>query len=473
MATMKTGAVVIGAGPGGYVCAIRLGQLGIPTVCVEKEASLGGVCLNVGCIPSKALITASKRVSQASAAAAMGLSFGEVAVDMGKMQSWKAGIVKKLTGGVKQLLKGNGVAVVRGTATVTGPHEVTVASEDGELTVIEAEAIVVATGSRPIQIPGFEFDNTRILDSTGGLALSELPEHLVVIGGGYIGLELGGTYARLGSKVTVVEMMSQLLPGFDADLVRPVQRKLKKAGAAILLEHKAMGWEEAPGGGLVCNVEGGDGPRAIACDRILVTVGRRPNSGGLGLEGVGVALDERGFITVDAQRRTSVPSVYAIGDVVGDPMLAHKAMAEGEVVAEVIAGKPAAFEPVGIPAIVFTSPEVAAVGLSEKEAIAAGYDALVGKYPFAGLGRAMTTGEVDGFVRVVVDAATKAIIGCQIVGPQASDLIAEPGLAVEMGALVEDVSLTIHSHPTLSEAFQEAARAALGEAVHLISRKRK
>lgn len=470
-AEIKTGAVVIGAGPGGYVCAIRLTQLGIPTVIVEGEY-MGGVCLNVGCIPSKALITASKHYAQTqSGAKDMGIVSEHVTVDMTQMQEWKSGIVKKLTGGVGQLLKGNGATIVRGWATLSAPGTVTVKGSDGTTTTISAEAIVIATGSRPIEIPGFTFDQETILDSTGGLALSELPEHLVVIGGGYIGLELGGTFARMGSKLTVVEMMDQLLPGFDKDVVRPVERKLKKAGAEILVQHAAKGWTPREGGGALVSVEDPNGQRKeIACDKVLVTVGRRPNSADLGLEALGVKM-ERGYIVVDDQLKTSVPGVYAIGDVVGGMMLAHKAMMEAEVVAEVIAGKNAAFDQV-VPAVVFTSPEISSVGLSQKQAEDAGHTVLVGKYPFAGLGRAMTTGETDGFVRVVVDAESKAILGCQIVGPNASDLIAEPTLAMEMGALVDDVGLTIHSHPTLAEAFVEAAKAAVGEAIHLVNRKK-
>ena len=468
--TMNTGALVIGAGPGGYACAIRLGQLDVPTVCVEKEY-WGGVCLNVGCIPSKALITASKRYEHMASLAKMGIQVDGATVDMGTMQGWKAGIVKKLTGGVRTLLKGNGVTRVEGTARLIDPKTAIVTGADGAQTTITCEHIVIATGSRPIQIPGFEFDNERILDSTGGLALEELPERLVVIGGGYIGLELGGTYGRLGSKVTVVEMMDQLLYGFDKDIVRLVERRLKGHGTEIRLKTKALGYRVLDDGTLVCQVEGPDGEQAeIPCDKILVTVGRRPNSEGLGLEAAGVSLDRRGFIKVDQHLRTNVPNIYAIGDVVGDPMLAHKASAEAEVCAEVIAGHPAAFEPRAIPAVVFTDPEIATTGLSEKEAKAAGFEVRVGKYPFAGLGRAMTTGETAGFVRVVVDAKTTEVLGAQIVGPEASELIAEGTLAIEMAAFADDVGLTIHAHPTLAEAFMEATKAAIGQAIHLINR---
>lgn len=470
MADLRATAVVIGAGPGGYVAAIRLGQLGVDTICVEGE-HMGGVCLNVGCIPSKALITASKTAAGAEKARKMGIVLGKPKVDMEAMQGWKAGIVKKLTGGVASLLKGNKVRIVRGWATMTGPGTVEVRSEDGRLSRIGADHVVLATGSRPVEIPGFEFDGESVLDSTGGLALDALPKRLVVIGGGYIGLELGGAFGRLGSRIVVVEMMDQLLPGFDKDIVRLVERKLMSHGAEILLKHRAVGWKAKKGKkkGLVCTVESPDGEKKdLDCDKILVTVGRRPNSENLGLEGLGVAL-ERGFVQVDQELRTNLPGLYAIGDLVGGPMLAHKAMMEGEVVAEVIAGRPAGFDQV-VPAIVFTDPEVATVGLSEKEARAQGYETRVGKYPFGGLGRAMTTGETDGFVRVITDAANEAILGAQIVGPNASDLIAEATLAIEMGALAHDVGLTIHAHPTLAEAFMEATRAAVGEAIHLVNR---
>jgi dihydrolipoamide dehydrogenase len=467
MPTKSYDAVVIGAGPGGYVCAIRLGQLGKKTAVIDA-GELGGVCLNVGCIPSKAIITASKRYAELDRLATMGVSVKGADVDMGAMQRWKAGVVKKLTGGVAMLLKGNGVDVIKGRARLTGPKTLVV---DGpEPMTIEASAIVIATGSTPIAIPGFAFDGQTVLDSTGALALETLPKHLVVIGGGYIGLELGGAFGRLGSRVTVVEAMTQLLPGFEADIVRLVERKLKAHGAKILLEHKAKSWKKTDTGAVCTVLDKAGAPVEIECDAILVTVGRRPTSSGLGLDAAGVAVDARGFITVDEKRRTNVPGIYAIGDVVGNPMLAHKASAEGEVVAEVIAGHDVVFDPRAIPAIVFTDPEIGAVGLSESEAIAKGHAVKTGKYPFAGLGRAMTTGETDGFVRVIIDEKTTEILGVQIVGPEASDLIAEAGLAIEMGAVALDVGLTIHGHPTLAEAFMEAAKAAIGQSVHQLNR---
>jgi dihydrolipoamide dehydrogenase len=472
MAThLKTHAVVIGAGPGGYVAAIRLAQRGIETVCVD-EKFLGGVCLNVGCIPSKALITASKRYEQAlKHNAEMGVNVSGVSVDMTQMQRWKSSVVNKLTSGVGSLFKGNGVKNVVGRARVSSANRVTVNGPDGE-TIIDAKAIVLATGSRPIEIPGFEVDQKTVVDSTGALDLDHVPKRLVVIGGGYIGLELGSTFGRLGSHVTVVELAEQLLPGFPKDLVRPVQRKMAAHGAEFLLGHKALGWSANADGSVNVTVQDASGkPATVTADKILLTVGRRPNYEGLGLEELGVAM-ERGFVTVDKQMRTNVPGIYAIGDLVGNPMLAHKASAEAGVVADVIAGKNTVFDARCIPAVVFTDPEVATVGLSEAQAKSEGFTVKTGKYPFAGLGRALTTGETDGFVRVIADGDSTEVLGVEIVGPEASDLIAEAGLGIEMGALVDDFGLTIHAHPTLAEAVMEAAEAALGHSVHMVNRRR-
>ncbi|HIA00318.1 MAG TPA: dihydrolipoyl dehydrogenase, partial [Myxococcales bacterium] len=444
-------------------------QLGIPTTIVEA-GELGGVCLNVGCIPSKALITASKSYAKTQKMATMGITVSGASVDMGKMQTWKGGIVKRLTTGVGQLLKANGVKIVKGRASIEKAGWVSVTADDGSQSKLECSAIIVATGSRPIQVPGFEFDNQNILDSTGALALDELPKHMVVIGGGYIGLELGGTYSRMGTKVTVVEMMDQLLPGFDKDLVQPVERALKKDKTKIMLKTKALGWKKS-GDELLCEVEDSKGRKQeIPCDKILVTVGRRPNSENLGLDSAGVQTDSRGFIQINTRLETNVPGIYAIGDVAGGLMLAHKASKEGEVVAEVVAGKATEIDVKCIPAIVFTDPEVASVGLTAKEARAAGHEVTIGKYPFAALGRSMTTNQTDGFARVVVAKDTKEILGAQIVGAGASDLISEAGLAIEMGAFADDISLTVHAHPTLPEALMEAAAAAIGESIHLINK---
>jgi dihydrolipoamide dehydrogenase len=465
METLRTDAIVIGSGPGGYVAGIRLGQLGKQVVVVER-AEVGGVCLNVGCIPSKALITAAKTWDKIRHGETIGIFVDGARVDFGRMQAWKCEVVKKLTGGVGQLLKGAGAKLLVGEATVVAPNRVEVKTKDGIVSV-EAGAIILATGSRPVAIPGFAVDNERILDSTGALALAAVPKRLLVIGGGYIGLELGMMYSKLGAQVTVVEGTAQLLPGNDPELVQVVARKMKKMGITVHLEATAKGWKEQ-GGALVVTVATKEGERTIEADKVLVTVGRRPNSEGLGLERVGVKVDAKGFIPTDRRMRTNVPSIYAIGDVAGQPMLAHKASKEAEVAAEVIAGHAAEMDTDVIPAVIFTDPEIATVGLTEPEAAAQGRAVKIGKFPFGGLGRAMTQLETDGFVKVVADAATDHLLGLQIVGPGASDLVSEGALALEMGAVLGDVAPTVHPHPTLGEAIMEAAKAALGESPHLI-----
>jgi len=460
-------AVVIGAGPGGYVCAIRLAQLGLKTLCIEKD-NWGGVCLNVGCIPSKALITAAKRYKGLAELAQMGISgVGEGAIDMAKMQDWKQGIVAKLTGGIAQLLKVNGADMLMGTAVLTAAGKLTVTTAEGSVK-INSKHIVIATGSRPIEIPGFSTANERIMDSTKALAISEVPERMVVIGGGYIGLELGSVLNKLGSKITVVEMADQLLPGFDKEVVKVIARKLKKAKVDVKLKSKALGWEEGEKGAIV-HIETPKGKESIKADAILVTVGRFPNSENLGLEKLGIKMDGR-FIKIDKACRTNVAGIYAIGDVAGNPMLAHKASHEGEVVAEVIAGHAVQNEAKTVPAVVFTDPEIATAGLQEPEALAAGFEIKVGKVPFAAIGRALTTGHTDGFIKVILDATDDRVLGVTIVGDHASDLISEAALAVEMDAEAMDIGLTIHPHPTLGEGVMEATKAALGEAIHIVNR---
>lgn len=463
------GAIVIGAGPGGYPCAIRLGQLGIKTLVIEKQY-WGGVCLNVGCIPSKALIGAAKRFDEFKHAGEMGFVMpeGEIGIDVAKLQGWKDSVVTKLTGGVRQLLKANGVEMMLGTAKLGGPNTVVVQTEDGEKTVT-ADAIVLATGSSPIEIPGFSYADERVIDSTGALALQEIPERMVVIGGGYIGLEMSGVYSKLGTEVTVVEMMDQVLPGFDPDVVKVLKRRMKKDGVKTLLKTKALGWEAADDG-IVVNVESEkDGKQALPCDYVLVTVGRFPNTKNLGIEEVGIEMDGR-FIKADKQMRTNIPSIYALGDVVGGMMLAHKATHEGEVCAEVIAGHTVQYDAKTVPAVVFTDPEVATAGLSEPELKEQGVAYKVGKVPWAAIGKAIANGETDGFVKVLIDAESHLILGVTIVGYHASDIISEAGLAIEMCAEALDVGLTIHPHPTLGEAVMEAAKAALGEAIHVVNR---
>ena len=473
MSEQRFDAVVIGAGPGGYPAAIRLGQLGVKTAIVEREY-MGGVCLNVGCIPSKAVIHAAKTFEKIGHADALGITVGKPTLDMGKLQARKGGVVNKLTSGVRTLLKGNKVEIFDGSARLVGKpgpdgHRVVIQSSKGEQTII-ARNVVLATGSRPFEIPGFKTDQQRILDSTGALALSSVPARMVVIGGGYIGLELGMVYAKFGSKVTVVEALPSILASMDKDCVQVVARKLKKMGVEVMTEAKAKSWEDK-GDRAVLTVElKGGQPATIDADVILVSVGRRPNSEGLGLEEAGVAVDKRGYVLADDQLRTNVPGIFAIGDLIGGMMLAHKATKEGEVVAEIIAGHKAAMDVRTIPAVVFTDPEIASAGLTDEEAKAKGVEVKVGKFPFAALGRALSVNDTEGFVKVVIDARSEEILGVHIVGNGGSDLISEAALAIEMGAVAQDVNLTIHPHPTLAEAVREAAAAALGEAVHIINR---
>ena len=459
-------AIVLGAGPGGYPCAIRLGQLGIKTLVIEREY-WGGVCLNVGCIPSKALITAGKRMEEIAHADAMGIEVsGDVRVNMTKLQAWKSNVTGKLSGGVRTLLKGNKVEMMEGAARFVGPKELEVQTKDGPKRV-SADHVVIATGSRPIEVPGFSFKDARILDSTKALALTEVPKRLAVIGGGYIGLEMGSMYRKLGSEVTVIEMADQVLPGFDPDVVKLIDRKLKKSGVTVQLKSQALGWEEGDGGA-VLKFKTPEGEKSITVDYILVTVGRRPNTDQVDLEKTGVKMTGR-FVETDKQLKTSVPGLYAIGDCTTGLMLAHKATHDGEVCAEVIAGHKVYNDAKTVPAVVFTDPEIATAGLQEHEARAAGYELKVGKVPFAAIGRALTTNETDGFIKVIANKKDNRVLGVTIVGPHASDLISECVLAVEMECELNDIGLSIHPHPTLSEGIMEAAKAALGEAIHVMN----
>jgi dihydrolipoamide dehydrogenase len=474
MSEQKFDAVVIGAGPGGYPAAIRLGQLKVKTAVIEREY-MGGVCLNVGCIPSKAVIHAAKMFEKMGHAGDIGIGIqGQPTLDMKKLQTWKGGVVNKLTSGVRTLLKGNGVEIIEGTAKIEkgGPdgHRISVETKSGKQTII-AKNIVIATGSRPLEIPGFKIDQKRIIDSTGALALDAVPQRMIVIGGGYIGLELGMVYAKFGTKVTVVEALPRLLNSMDKDCVGVVDRKLNKMGGEVMTSTKAKSWEDK-GDRAVLTVELADGKTAqIDTDKILLSIGRRPNSENLGLEAVGVATDKRGYVIADDHLRTNVGGIYAIGDLIGGMMLAHKATKEGEVVAEIIAGHKAAFDVRTIPAVVFTDPEIASTGLTEDEAKAKGHTALkVGKFPFAALGRAMSVNDTEGFVKVIGDAKTGELLGLHIVGNGAGDLISEGALAIEMGAVIDDLRLTVHPHPTLSEAIMEASAVALGEAIHVMNR---
>jgi dihydrolipoamide dehydrogenase len=468
--TLRVDAIVIGAGPGGYVAGIRLGQLKKKALVVERDKP-GGICLNVGCIPSKALINASKLFDKLRHGSDIGIFADNLRVDMGKMQTWKSEVVGKLTGGVRTLLKANGCDYRTGVAKITGRNTVEIegqGADAGKKFLVEASAIVVATGSRPIEIPGFPFDGKRVVDSTGALDFGEVPGRLVVIGAGYIGLEIGTLYAKLGSKVAVVEALAGILPGTDPELAQVVARRLKKSGVETILKAKAKSWAER-GDRATVTVETEGGEAQLDADKVLVAVGRKPNSENLGLEALGVKI-ERGFIVVDRRMQTNVPGIYAIGDVAGQPMLAHKASKEAEVVAEVIAGRRAEMDARTIPAVIFTDPEVASAGLTADEAEKKGRKIKIGKFPFAALGRAIANHDTDGFVKVVIDAESSEVLGLHVVGNGAGDIIAEAALAIEMGALADDIGLTVHAHPTLSEAIMEAAKASHGEAIHIQNR---
>ncbi|GAA4701699.1 dihydrolipoyl dehydrogenase [Brevibacillus fulvus] len=462
--TTEVDVLVIGAGPGGYVAAIRAAQLGKSVTVVEK-GNVGGVCLNVGCIPSKAMIHAAHTYEHAQHTSAMGITMENVKVDMAKVQEWKAGVVKQLTGGVSQLFKGNKIQVIEGEALFVSENEVRV-FHGYDVNRYRFNHCIIASGSRPIELPAFPF-GPRVLSSTEALALTELPKSLVVIGGGYIGIELGTVFAKFGTKVTVLEGSEQILPGFEPEMTRLVDRKLKKLGVDINTKALAQGMEETANGVIVKAEVNGE-QKSFEAEYVLVTVGRRPNTDELGLREVGINLTERGLVVVDKQGRTNLPNVYAIGDIVAGPALAHKASYEGKVAAEAIAGHPSEVDYKAIPAVVFSDPEIASVGLNEKEAKEKGIDYVSGRFPFAANGRALSVNAGEGFVKVIAEKATGLVLGAQIVGPEASNIVAELGLAIEMGATLEDIALTIHAHPTLGEATMEAAEVALGNPIHIV-----
>ena len=471
MATRRCDVVVIGGGSGGYVCAIRLGQLKQNVICIEKD-EVGGVCLNWGCIPSKALINASNMYAKMKdQGPSMGLRAEALHVDTAAMQDWKNGIVRKLAGGIVGLLRSNKADLVRGEARVTGKRTVEVKTRDGGVEVIEAsKAIVIATGSSTIELPAFKFDGRQIIGAKEAVSLTQVPRRLLVIGGGVIGLELGTVYQKLGSELTVIEATPSLLPGTDPDCTAVVEKKLVKHGAKIWKSTKAMGFERQSDGSIEVALDVGEGKReAVVCDVVLVAVGMRSNGAGLGLEELGVQV-ERGFVPTDVYGRTTVDGIYAVGDVSGLPMLAHKASKEGEVVAEVIAGQGAAKDWVAIPGVIFTDPEIGVAGLTEEQARAKGIDVRIGRFPFSALGKAMAASEMDGFFKIVADRTTTEVLGIHIVGAEASTLISEGALALEMHAFLDDIGLTIHPHPTFGEGMMEAAMAGLGQAINVVNR---
>jgi dihydrolipoamide dehydrogenase len=470
MATQQSAEVVVlGAGPAGYVCAIRLAQLGKKVTVVER-GEMGGVCLNIGCIPSKALIYAGSLYERLQHSAEMGIEVKGATVNMPKLISWKQTVVKKLTGGVTQLLKANGCTTIAGEAKFTSNKSMEIKTAQGTVNLTFNQC-VIATGSRPTELPGFKVDNKQILDSTGALSQNEVPKTMLCIGGGYIGLELGMFYAKVGTKVTVVEAFPSLLGMVDPDLTKVVQRRMDKMGMKTMLKTKvAFSKQTSKGIEVTLTPEGGKA-ETQTFDKVLVTIGRTPNSNNLGLEKAGIKLDAKGFIPVDAQRKTSVPNIWAIGDIAGQPLLAHKGSKEGIVAAEAIAGMKTVYDVVAMPAVIFTDPEVATVGLSEAEARQKGLDIMVGNFPLAANGRALSMNEPDGLVKMIGDKKTGRLLGVHIVGAEASNLIAEAALALEMGATVEDLALTVHAHPTLPETLMEAAEATLGHAIHIFQKK--
>lgn len=467
MSTRKV--AVIGAGPAGYVCAIRLAQLGQDVTVVEKQY-LGGTCLNVGCIPSKAMIAAGALLDKIGRADAMGITASDVKLDVEKLVEWKQGVVGKLTGGIGTLLEKHGVPVVKGAATLKDANTVEVSGEDDTET-LQVDDIVIATGSAPIEIPGFDFDEDAVWSSTGALVPKEVPEHLVVIGAGYIGLELGIMYRKLGSRVTVLEATPGALPGQERECVKVIERSLKKQKIKLMTETTAKGYERKDDG-LAVTVETKQGQETVECDQILSTVGRRPYSEGLGLDAVGLSVDDQGFLPVDSRMRTEVENIYAVGDIAGQPMLAHKGSKEGLVAAAVIAGQPEEYDARCVPAVIFTAPEMASVGLTEEQCKEEGREVATGSFPFAANGRALSLMENEGFVKVVADAETDEVLGVHMVGPEVTELIAEAALAIEMGATSEDLARTIHAHPTLPEAVMEAAESVHGMAVHIYQKKK-
>jgi dihydrolipoamide dehydrogenase len=465
--------LVLGAGPGGYSAAFRAADLGKQVVIVDRRPSLGGVCLNIGCIPSKALLHAAKVIAETREMAEHGLSFGEPTIDIDKLRDWKDGVVGRLTGGVNGLAKQRKVQVVRGQGTFVSPNSIEVVDDDGGRTTVSFDSAIIACGSEPVTLPFIPHDDPRVIDSTGALELSDIPQRLLVVGGGIIGLEMATVYSELGSSITVVELLDQLIPGADKDVVAPLTKRITARYEAIHLKTKVTNVEAGPDG-LTVHFEGGKAPATQVFDRILIAVGRAPSGKLIGADRAGVAVDERGFIAVDKQQRTNVPHIFAIGDVVGQPMLAHKASHEGHVAAEVIAGKESYFDARVIPSVAYTDPEVAWVGVTENEAKAAGVKYGKGTFPWAANGRSLSLGRSEGMTKLLFDESSERIIGGAIVGTNAGELISEIALGIEMGSDAADIGLTVHPHPTLSETVGMSAEAFEGIVTDLyVPKKRK
>jgi dihydrolipoamide dehydrogenase len=469
---LSTQLVVIGAGPGGYAAAFYAADRGLKVAMVDPEPNPGGVCLYRGCIPSKALLHVADVISESKHAAEFGVTFGAPHIDLDRLRAFKNKVVAQLTGGVGQVSRLRKIEYVQGTAGFRDARTLDIARAGGGTDTLQFEHAIIATGSQPATIPGLSLDSPRVMNSTGALDLPDIPGSLLVVGGGYIGLELGSVYAALGSRVTVVEMTDGLLPGADRDLVNILAKRITAISDAVLLNTKVVGMKEAADGVSV-TFEGDIQQKERTFDRVLVSIGRRPNSAIPGLDRTRVQVDRRGFIQVDQSRRTNEPSIYAIGDVVGEPMLAHKASHEGRTAVDAIAGdRNVAFEPLAIPAVVFTDPEVAWCGLTETDAQKQGRKVTVARFPWAASGRAITLGRTDGSTKLVLDPDTGRVLGVGIVGPGAGELISEGVLAVEMGANARDLSMSIHPHPTLSETLMEAAEVFFGQATHVYRPKR-
>ena len=457
--------IIIGSGPGGYVAAVRAAQLGLKTACIEKEARLGGVCLNVGCIPSKALLDSSEYYHLAKEHfAEHGIMAGKLTLDLAAMMARKEQVVEELTGNVRKLLEGNSIEIIKGTARLAGEGQIKLQQDTGSSRkkkgqTLQAKSIILATGSIPVQVPGLEFDGKRIVTSTEALEFKTVPKHLGIVGGGYIGLELGSVWLRLGAKVTVVEMLPKIASIMDGQVGRTLDRILRKQGMDIRLNTRVSG-AKIQKNSIRVNLENNNKKETLSCDRLLVSVGRRPLTQNLGLEDIGIKTDPKtGHILVDESFQTNIPTIYAIGDLIPGPMLAHKASAEGIAAVECIAGLPGEVNYDAIPSVVYTWPEVASVGLTEEQVKERNIPYCVGTYPFSGAGRARCMGEKDGFVKLIAHSKTDRILGVHIIGPRAADMIAECVLAVEFGASSEDIARTIHGHPTFAEALQEAAMA--------------
>jgi dihydrolipoamide dehydrogenase len=472
--TQKLRVAVVGGGPGGYAAAFLAADLGMQVTLIDPEANPGGVCLYRGCIPSKALLHVAKLIEESEQAKNWGIEFAAPKIDLARLRSWKESVVKKLTGGLGQLSKQRHVEYIQGRAAFENSTTLRIGKADSTEAVLSFDRIILATGSRPAIIPAFKLDSPRLMDSTGALDLEDIPGTLLVVGGGYIGLELGSVYAALGTRVTVVEMLPGLLPGADRDLVLPLHKRLEKMFETILLNTTVASLKE-DGAGIRATFDGAaitDANREKVFDRVLVSVGRKPNSEIPGLDKTQVHVNPRGFIEVNKQLQTADPSIYAIGDVVGEPMLAHKASHEGRVAVEAIAGHKVAFEPAAIPAVVFTDPEVAWCGLTETQAEKEGREIKVAKFPWGASGRAVTLDRPEGMTKLLIDPQTERVLGVGIVGAGAGELIAEGVLAIEMAALTSDVAMTIHPHPTLSETVMESAEVFFGTSTHVYRPKR-